>query len=96
MLYFLPSPSLQSCTLPDKVDSSHPGPEGSAPNYRAAVITEPGCRVKNLNPAIVNSGDCPLMIPVFVALRGANNPIKVNNGYTPVSYTSVKLHATKH
>lgn len=45
---FSPSPSLKSCTLlnPFKVDSSHPGPEGAALNYRAAVITEPGCREK--------------------------------------------------
>lgn len=43
-LTFTPSPSLKCCTLPNpfKVDSSHRGPEGSAPNYRGAVITEPG------------------------------------------------------
>lgn len=53
-------------------------------------------REENLNPAAVNLDDCLLMIPVFLALRGANNPIKVNNGYTPASYTSVQLHAAKH
>lgn len=36
------------------------------------------------------------MIPVFSALRGTNNPIKVNNSYTPASDTSVQLHAAKH
>lgn len=48
MQYFLPFPQSKSCTLPEpsEVDSSHPGPEGSAPNYRAAVITEPGWREK--------------------------------------------------
>lgn len=92
MLYFLPIPppqvwSLVLCQTLFKVDSSHPGPEGSAPNYRAAVITEPGWREKeteeNLNPAAVNLDDCLPMIPVFSALRGANNPISGNNGYTP-------------
>lgn len=44
MLYFLPIPQFEVLYMPNpfKVDSSHPGPEGSAPNYRAAVITEPG------------------------------------------------------
>lgn len=47
-LTFTPSPHPKSCTLPNpfKVDSSHRGPEGSAPNYRGAVITEPGWSTK--------------------------------------------------
>lgn len=44
MSYFLLIPQFEVLYFakPFKVDSSHPGPEGSAPNYRAAVITEPG------------------------------------------------------
>lgn len=41
MLYFLPIPQFEVLPNLFKVDSSHPGPQGCAPNYRAAVITEP-------------------------------------------------------
>jgi len=51
--HFLPSP--------DVFKAEVVGPEGSAPNYRAAVITEHGGRggeEEHLNPAVVNLDDC--------------------------------------
>lgn len=52
----IPQPDVLYFANPFKVGSSPLGPECSAPNYRAAVITKPGWRERkeNRNPAIVN------------------------------------------